>query len=102
MNKNSPTEAKFRAEAQARGFEIYHKGYPDYCLVRGDTAVFVEVKRSTVKSGKKRGFSRHQRTMMTILTRLGIKCTAYYGDDSFWNKLEVSPLTTPKIREDKE
>lgn len=95
MNKNSLTEAKFRAEAQARGFQIYHKGYPDYCFVKGNAAVFVEVKRPTMKSGKKQGFSRHQQTMMAILTRLRIKCTTYYSDDDFWDKLQFSPLEPP-------
>lgn len=88
MNKNSETERQFRLEAAARGFEILHKGYPDYCLVKDGQAFFVEVKKPSMVNGPKKGMSKHQKRMQEVLKENGLFCEVYYGTDGFWNNLQ--------------
>ena len=82
MNKNSPTETKFREEAIKRGYKVLSKGYPDYVILKDGKVIFVECKRKLLRKTKKMGFSRHQLEMRRILESLGLNYKVYRGE---WN-----------------
>ncbi|MFA5396812.1 MAG: hypothetical protein WC346_12465 [Methanogenium sp.] len=86
MNKNSEVETKFRDEAKNKGFEIFHKGYPDYVIRKDGKIIFVEVKRKC--RSIKQGFSKHQLQMKAILQSLGCEYRVYRGswEDCFNGK----------------
>lgn len=80
MNKNSPTETKFREMASKRGYKALSKGYPDYVIEKDGKIIFVECKRRMIRKTLKMGFSKHQLEMRKILERLGLNYKVFRGE----------------------
>lgn len=82
MNKNSPTETKFREEAIKKGYKVLSKGFPDYVIIKGNEVIFVECKKKQIRKTKKMGFSKHQLEMKRIFEKLNLNYKVYRGE---WN-----------------
>lgn len=64
-------EAKVSESLQAQGYEVYHKGFPDFLAYNPQTSklLFVEVKRKLRRPTEKMGLSAHQRRVIEILRK---------------------------------
>lgn len=90
------TENRCWKKSLKKGYEVLHKGWPDFCLVRGDEIVFVECKNERMKEGRD-GLSSDQRRMKTILESKGFRWFLYRGkkDDYIFNT-DFSPCKKPQ------
>ena len=54
------------------GFEVYHKGYPDFLVYNPvtDEVSFVEVKRKQRHNTEKMGLSSHQKRVIELLGKI--------------------------------
>ena len=60
------------------GYDYLTKGYPDFCFYNDEEVIFVEVKRKQKRKTAKMGLSIHQRKMIDIFKRLGLKVSIEY------------------------
>lgn len=60
-------EAKIYDEYTKGGWEVFHKGFPDFLLYKNGEIRFIEVKRKQKRITKKGGLSPHQRRVKEIL-----------------------------------
>jgi len=69
MNKR---ELKILNELLSQGYEVYHKGYPDFIAYHPETEEvrFVEVKRQQRRPTPKMGLSKHQERVIEILRKI--------------------------------
>lgn len=56
---------------EAEGWELLHRGWPDFLAVRGDKVRFIEVKRAFQPDPD--NLSMYQRRVAAILAKLGIE-----------------------------
>ena len=58
-------------ELVSQGYEVYHKGYPDFLAYKSDTneLLFIEVKKKQKKPSLKMGLSDHQRRVIDVLRK---------------------------------
>lgn len=61
------------------GWEIYHRGFPDFIMFKDGMVKFVEVKRKQKRPTKKMGLSRYQRRVIEILNTIS-SCIVEYID----------------------
>lgn len=78
--KNNKREIAVRDRYLNQGYECLTKGYPDFCFVRGNEVIFVEVKRKLKYPTSKMGLSKQQRRMIDILKQLGLEVRVEYVD----------------------
>jgi len=61
-------EKRVAEEFAAKGFEVIHKGWPDFLMISDDDEiVMIEVKRKHKLRGS--GLSKHQKRMRDILSK---------------------------------
>ncbi len=96
-------EEQLRDLAEKDGWEVIHKGWPDFACIRDGEMMFVEVKGYKGEMLKK-----HQHHLMTNLAKIGLDCykwtpnggfeqilgdTPFQGKDIKARRLSVEPLT---------
>ncbi len=87
-------EERLKKLAEHDGWEVIHKGWPDFACIRGDETMFVEVKKYKGEMLKK-----HQHYLMTHFAKLGLKCYKWTVDEGFEQILHDTPFKekpTPK------
>jgi hypothetical protein len=62
-------EKRVAEEYAAQGFEVLHKGWPDFLVIKDGKIRMIEVKRKQSRSTKKMGLSKHQARMKEILSQ---------------------------------
>lgn len=64
-------EIKTFKKLKNKGYEVYHKGFPDFLVYNEKTnkLIFVEVKRKLKRMTKKMGLSKHQHRVIDILKK---------------------------------
>jgi hypothetical protein len=69
MKPLNKREAKVYEEYKKEGWEVFHKGWPDFLVYKSGNLRMIEVKREQKRPSKKMGLSKHQRRMKEILER---------------------------------
>ena len=70
----SQAEAIFDIEAEAFGFEVHHRGWPDRLIYAKSKTFFIEIKLRKAK------ITGHQKRLHKALKRLGIEVLIYHID----------------------
>lgn len=68
--KLNPREAVVARELENEGWEIFHRGWPDFLAVRGDKVRFIEVKNYIGDASDLYGV---QRRVAQVLAKIGIE-----------------------------
>lgn len=63
-------ERKVAEEYERDGWEVLHKGWPDFLMVRNGEIRLIEVKRKQGRETKKMGLSAHQRKVKEVLEKI--------------------------------
>ena len=79
-------EEQLRDLSEKEGWEVIHKGWPDFACIRDGEMMFVEVKGYKGEMLKK-----HQHYLMTNLAKVGLKCFKWTPNGGF----EQIPPDTP-------
>ena len=104
MKPLKSAEEQLKILMEAEGWDVIHKGWPDFACIRDGEMMFIEVKGYKGEMLKK-----HQHHLMTNLAKIGLNCYKWtpnggfeqmLGDTPFQDKdiktprLSVEPLTT--------
>ena len=71
--KSNFREKTIKEKYEKLGYEVLHKGWPDFLIFNDKDVIFLEVKRQQKFETKKSGMSKHQTKMHEILKRCGLK-----------------------------
>ena len=79
------TEQIFIDKMVAKGWEVYHNGFPDFLCQKGNITYLVEVKATASEQLKP-----DQITMMGLLQNLGVECYRWSPDSELSKELTLS------------
>lgn len=74
----NPAEGKFFEEANAKGWTVSKRGWPDFFCVKDGNIILVEVKKH-----RGRNLKRSQLTVLRSLARYGVPCYRWSPDIGF-------------------
>lgn len=63
-------ERRVAEEYEREGWEVLHKGWPDFLMFRNGEIRLIEVKRKQRRKTKKMGLSEHQNRVKQILEKV--------------------------------
>jgi len=92
MKPLKTAETQLREQLEKDGWEITHKGWPDFACIRNDQMMFVEVKSYRGEMLKK-----EQHYILTHLAKLGLNCYKWTPQGGF---TRITPAT-PHIEVEK-
>ncbi len=87
MRQLKSAEEKLRALMKKDGWEVIHKGWPDFACVRDGEMLFIEVKGYRGEMLKE-----HQHFILTNLAKLGLNCYKWTPDGGFEQILADMPF----------
>jgi len=96
MKPLKTAEEELREILEVDGWNVVHKGWPDFACVRDGNMMFVEVKRYKGEMLKK-----EQHYILTNLARLGLNCYKWTPVDGFERIEPDRPYIAPNERKRK-
>lgn len=90
MKALKTAEIQLREQLESEGWEVTHKGWPDFACVKDGEMMFVEVKGYRGEMLKK-----EQHYILTNLAKLGLNCYKWIPDVGFERITPVTPFVEP-------
>ncbi len=87
MKALKTAEIQLRSQLEKEGWEVVHKGWPDFACLRNGEMIFVEAKRYRGDMLKK-----EQHYILTNLAKLGLNCFKWTPDTGFEKITPATPM----------